>query len=300
MYCVQRLDDHNKPIFFEGRRTTDLIHRINGLIVLICLVSAGVLWHGTGYAQLNKEKPDAVKSIGIKEKLGDKIPSGITLVDSKGDTVKMGELLRQDKPVLINPGYYECPQLCSLIRTGVFKAARDMNWTPGQEYTIVSFSFDSAETANLADSVKNHYISRFDRNGIEKGWYFLTGSSDQIRRLTQSIGFGFKYDKSKDQYAHRSAIIFASPEGKITRYLYGIQYETQNVKNALYEAADGEIGNTVERIVLSCYQYSPKEGSYVPMAFRIMKLGGIATAIILGGFLSIFWYRERVKKKKQA
>ena len=272
---------------------------------ILFAVFTGVLFVVSGIpipslAQLNEEKPEAVKGIGIEEKLGERIPADITLVNSKGQSLKMADLYEQDKPILINPGYYECPQLCSLIRTGVFDAAKELNWSPGKDYNIISFSFDSTETSHLADSVKKHYISRFDRKGVDKGWYFLTGSGDEVRRLTEAVGFGFKYDESKDQYAHQSAIVFASPDGKITRYLYGIQYKTQNVKNALYEAADGKIGNTVERIVLSCYQYSPQEDSYVPVAFRIMKLGGIATAVILGGFLSIFWYRERVKKKNQS
>ncbi len=266
-------------------------------IVLSCWL---LLFMQEGYAQLNREKPDAVKEIGIQEKLGERIPSDIELVNSGGDTVRMGELFEQGKPILFNPGYYECPQLCSLIRNGVFKAMQELNWNPGEDYTIVSFSFDSTEAAGLADSVKKHYIKRFDREGASEGWHFMTGSGEQVRRLTQAVGFGFKYDDTNDQIAHQSAIIFASPQGKITRYLYGIQYKTLDVKNALYKAADGKIGSTVERIVLSCYQYNPDEESYVPMAFRIMKLGGIATAIILGGVLSIFWIRERAKKKEKA
>ncbi len=254
----------------------------------------------TGFAQLNRDKPDAVKGVGIQEKLGDYIPSDIELIDSRGDTVSMGTLFKQGKPILLNPGYYQCPQLCSLIRTGVFDAVKDLNWTPGKDYTIVSFSFDSTETTKLADSVKKHYIKRFDRKGVDDGWYFMTGAGGQVRRLTNSVGYGFKYDDSQSQIAHQSAIIFTSPKGKITRYLYGINYETLDVKNALYKAADGKIGSTVERIVLSCYQYNPDKESYVPMAFRIMKLGGIATAIILGGALSIFWIRERVKKKDKS
>jgi protein SCO1/2 len=287
---------------FRFKQNTPHSHRpalslIAGVLAVL-LIGPGLV--DKGLAQLNDDKPKAVKGIGIEEKLGDQIPSDIQLIDSKGDTLQMAELFSQDKPILFNPGYYECPQLCSLIRTGVFKAVDNLNWTPGTDYNIVSFSFDSSETHHLADSVKKHYISRFEREGAEDGWYFLTGSQKQVRRLTEAVGFGFKYDASKDQYAHRSAIIFSSPEGKITRYLYGIQFKSQNVKNALYEAADGKIGNTVERIVLSCYQYSPQEDSYVPVAFRIMKLGGIATAVILGGFLSIFWYRERVKKKNKS
>lgn len=266
-------------------------------IVLGCWM---FLFMQEGNAQLNKEKPEAVKEIGIQENLGEYIPPDIALVNSSGDTVRMEELFEQGKPILLNPGYYECPQLCSLIRTGVFEAVRELNWNPGEDYTIVSFSFDSTETTRLADSVKKHYIKRFERKEAKDGWHFMTGSGEQVRRLTESVGFGFKYDDRNDQIAHQSAIIFASPEGKITRYLYGIQYKTLDVKNALYKAADGKIGNTVERIVLSCYQYNPDEESYVPMAFRIMKLGGIATAIILGGVLSIFWYRERVKKKDKA
>lgn len=247
-------------------------------------------------AQVNREEPDALQDLGVDEKLGDHIPLDARFVTSKGDTVLLGDLLEEGKPVLLNPLYYECPMLCGLVLDGVFNVLEDVNWKPGKDFIVISFSIDPDENTAVAARAKENYLGDKDST-MNAGWHFLTGSKNEIDKVTEATGFRYKEVEETGEYAHSAAIMLLSPNGKITRYLYGISYDEFNVRNALYEAADGKIGSTVEKIVMYCYQYDPDSGSYVPIAINIMKLGGLATLIILGIFLGSLWLREKRKKQ---
>ncbi len=250
-------------------------------------------------AQLNKSKPAILDSVGVDEKLGQQVPLDVSFTNSDGKKVTIGELLEDGKPVLVNPLYYECPMLCGLVLEGVFKVINELAWTPGNEYTIISFSIDPEETPDLAKENKLRYVSDLGRSGAENGWYFLTGTEDNIKKLTDALGFRYTLDERTGEYVHAAAIGFLSPEGKISRYLYGIEFQEFSLRNALYEAADGKIGSAVDRVVLYCFTYDPASNSYVPVAMNIMKIGGLATLIFLGIFLSLFWSREKKSKKNQ-
>lgn len=245
------------------------------------------------HAQLNQGKPAILDEIGVDEKLGDSIPMDLTFVNSQGDSVRIGDLIEKGKPVLLNPLYYECPVLCSVVLDAVFDVVYELQWTPGSDYTIISFSIDPQETPEIAAESKQQYLSDLDRPGAEDGWHFLTGSQKSIDKLTEAIGFRYKYDEDKDQYIHMASIMLLSPEGSVVRYLYGAKFSEFNLRNALYEAADGKIGSAVDQVVLYCFTYDPDSKSYVPVALNIMKIGGLATVIILGIFLGVFWRRER-------
>lgn len=247
-------------------------------------------------AQLNKQKPKNLQDVGIEEHLGESIPLDLKFADSNGDSVTLGSLMNGDKPVLLNPVYYTCPMLCSMVIDAVFTGVNDLKWTPGKEYNIITFSIDPEEDHKLAASVKDSLLARFDRKGAEDGWYFLSGKKNAVKALTKAIGFKYKKVENTDQYAHSASIMFLSPDGTLTRYLYGIKFDEFNFRNALYEAADGEIGSTVDQVLLYCYQYDPDSQSYVPVAWRIMKLGGFATALILGIFLGLLWLKEKNSK----
>jgi len=244
-------------------------------------------------AQLNQGKPAILEEIGVDENLGDTIPLNLTFVNSKGESVRLGDLIEEGKPVLLNPLYYECPILCGVVLDAVFKVIDQLAWTPGSDYTIISFSIDPNETTGIAAKSKDQYLTDLDRPGAEKGWHFLTGSQESIDALTEAIGFRYKYDETNDQYYHLASIMLLSPEGTIVRYLYGATFSEFNLRNALFEAADGTIGSAVDKVVLYCFSYDPASKSYVPVAVNIMKLGGLATVIILGIFLGVFWKRER-------
>lgn len=249
-------------------------------------------------AQLNKQKPKNIQDVGVTEQLGQQIPLNLRFANAEGDSITLQELFKDGKPVLLNPVYYECPQLCSMIKEAIFKGVKDLKWNPGTDYNIVTFSFDPDEDTQLAAENKQQYINKLGRDGAEDGWHFLTGNKENIQQLTEAVGFNFNRLEN-GQYAHGAAIIFLSPDGTITRYLYGLKFDEFNMRNALYEAADGEIGSTAEQVLLYCYQYDADSNSYVPVAWRIMKLGGFATMIILGIFLGFMWIRYRYSNNEK-
>ncbi|MDZ7757816.1 SCO family protein [Rhodohalobacter sp.] len=252
---------------------------------------------GSVSAQLNQSKPQILEEIGVDEKLGDTIPLDLKFANSEGDSVRLGDLFIDGKPVLLNPLYYDCPTLCGLVLDAVYKVVDQLVWSPGKDYTIISFSIDPEEGPELAAQNKRSYLESLDRPEAEEGWHFLTGNRQEIEALTKSIGFRYKYDERNGEYIHLASIMMLSPEGKITRYLYGATFRELDLRNALHEAADGNIGSAIDQVVMYCFTYDPSSQSYVPVAMNIMKLGGLATLIILGIFLGIFWRREHLSTK---
>ncbi|WP_138430490.1 SCO family protein [Fodinibius saliphilus] len=265
-----------------------------GLIAALCLLLHPV----TTRAQLNKQKPRNLKDVGVTEQLGEQIPLNLKFATADGDSVTLGDLFTEDKPVLLNPVYYECPQLCSMVKEAIYKGIEDLKWSPGSEYNIVTFSFDPSEGPDVAAKNKQRFLKKLDREGAADGWHFLTGNKKNIKQLTDAIGFDVQ-KLENGQYAHGAAITFLSPNGVVTRYLYGLKYDEFNMRNALYEAADGNIGSTAEQVLLYCYQYDADANTYVPVAWRIMKIGGFATMFILGIFLSFMWLRHRYSNNEQ-
>lgn len=265
-----------------------------GLLVILGLF----LLPDAGFGQLNKSKPDNLKNVAITESLGNRIPLDLTFANARGDSITLGDLFNDGKPVLLNPVYYECPQLCSMVKEAIFGGIKDLKWSPGKEYNIITFSFDPSETHKLAAEDKRRFVNKLDRPNVSKGWHFLTGNSRNIQKLTNAIGYDTKA-LNNGEYAHGAAIVFLSPDGKITRYLYGLKFNEFNLRNALYEAADGEIGSAAEQVLLYCYQYDADSNTYVPVAWRIMQLGGFATMIILGIFLGFMWMRHRFSNNEQ-
>ena len=249
-------------------------------------------------AQLNQKKPSQLEDVGVEERLGEQIPLDLTFANAKGDSIKLEELFANGKPVLLNPVYYECPQLCSMIKEAIFKGVKDLKWSPGKEYNIVTFSFDPSEQTALAAENRERFLNKLDREGAAEGWHFLTGNKENIDKLTESVGFN-KKRLQDGQYAHGAAIMFISPDGVITRYLYGLKFDEFNLRNALYDAADGNIGSAAEQVLLYCYQYDADSNTYVPVAWRIMQIGGFATMLILGIFLGLMWLRHRYSNNEK-
>ena len=266
--------------------------RIALLLFLAVLFSSSHL-----SAQLNREQPEALQGVGIDEHLGDTIPLSAKFATSSGDSVTIGDLLEEGKPVLLNPLYYDCPMLCGLVIDGVLDVANELAWSPGKDYTIISFSVDPSEDHTLAAEYKSRYIGQLNKSDAQDGWYFLSGKKTEIKKMIDAVGFEVNEIEDTGEFAHAAAIMLLSPEGVITRYLYGIQYDEFNVRSALFEAADGKIGNTLTKVLMFCYQFDPNSNSYVPFAKNIMKLGGLATLIFLGIFIGLLGLREKRKKQ---
>ncbi|TNE74611.1 SCO family protein [bacterium] len=243
----------------------------------------------------NQFADEKLEAIGIDERLGQTVDLSVKFALSNGDSVLLSDLLEEGKPIVLNPVYYECPMLCGLVLNGLLKSASNVDWTPGKEYNIITFSINPEEKHELASQNRTSYIDSLGRTDALNGWYFLTGTQENITKLTNSIGFRFFYDELNKQYSHPASLVILSPEGVITRYLYGIEYEPIQFKKALSEAVNGEIGSTVDKIILYCFSYDPDLNSYVPEALQIMKLGGVVIMLGLGLFLGILWFKEKFK-----
>lgn len=236
-----------------------------------------------------------LEQLQIQEQLGRQIPSDLTFTNEKGEEVTLGSLFETGRPVLLNLIYFSCPSICSLILNGVADAVEQVRWNPGTEYDIITISIDPKEDYVLASEVKAGYESRMNKSGIREGWHFLTGTQENIDRVSEAVGMPFIWSEEAQEFLHGSAIMFISPDMTITRYLYGVSYREMDVRNALFDAAGGRVGSTIERIALYCFTFDPDSGSYVPYAMNIMKVGGVVILLSLGIFLGFFWLRERKK-----
>jgi len=232
----------------------------------------------------------------VNEKLGEKIPIDLSFSADDGREVQLSEYFNQDKPVILVLGYYTCPMLCNLVFNGVRDFVKETAWRPGKQFQILTVSIDSTETPVLAAAKKKNYIESIGKEGTEDGWVFFTGPAAKSRELADAVGFEYYWDDASEQYAHAAVIMILMPDGTISRYFYGIQFKELDVRLALMEAAEGKVGNTIDRILLYCYHYDPAAGSYSIFAVNIMKLGGLVTLVLLAMLILFLWIRERRKK----
>jgi protein SCO1/2 len=254
---------------------------------LILLLAAGT----TVPAQINRT-PAELEGVGVDEKLGAVVDGSLEFVAENGRPVALRSYLNQGRPVILNFVYYSCPMLCSMVLNGVTSSIRDLTWTPGKEYEILTISFDPRETHELAAAKKQAYLASFDRPA--PGWHFLTDNNDSAKNLAEQVGYKYHWDKGRSQYAHTAALIMLTPDGRVARYLYGIKYKAFDLRLGLTEAAEGRLqGARMERMLLYCFQYDANARSYVVTARNIMRAGGAMTVLILGATLMRFWRRER-------
>ena len=249
-----------------------------------------------GFAQVADYTPEELKKIDVVEKLGETIPLDLVFTKDDGEQFQLKEFFHQDKPVVIVLAYYNCPMLCSLVLNGLTGAAQQIDFKPGEDYTILTISIAPDETAELAAAKKKTYMQALGIPGADAGWRFCVGDSSQSGALAEALGFKYFWDEKREEWAHPAVLHFLSKDGMITRYLYGLQYKPQDLRLGLLEASQGKIGTTIDRIVLYCFHYDPNSKGYVVFATNVMKLGGVATVIILGLFLGILWVRYRVHK----
>lgn len=247
-------------------------------------------------AQMN-QMPSELEGVGLTEKLGDTISGDILLINEQGEEVPVSDYLNKGRPLILSLVYYECPMLCNLILNGLKQGVGELSWKPGVDYDILSVSISPEENHELASAKKDSYLRALEIPGAENGWHFMTARESQVRQLAGEVGFGYAFDEASGEYLHGSTLIFLSEKGTISRYLGGIDYPELTLRNALYDAADGRIGSAIDRMVLFCFKYDPDKGSYVPFAQNIMKLGGLATILVLGTFLGVFWIREKKYNK---
>lgn len=240
--------------------------------------------------------PPQFEGVGTVEHLGERVPLDLTFIDENGREVKLGNYFGGNRPVILNLGYYRCPMLCSLILNGLVDGLKGLPWTPGRDFEIVTVSIDPLETPRLAQLKKDNYISNYGRPEAAMGWHFLTGREPQIQELADRVGFHFKWNDERQEFAHPAVLFVVTPDGRLSRYLYGVQFDTQTVRLALTEASEGKLGNTVDKILLFCYHYDSTSGKYTLTALTLMRLGGIFTALVLGSGVLVLWRRERRRR----
>jgi len=230
----------------------------------------------------------------IVERLGNDVPWDASFLDASGETVTLGSYLGADKPVILNLVYFNCPNLCNLVLTGFLEGVKGLGKVPGDGYEIVSLSIDPSDTVKAAGEYKERYLGQLGVVGADKGWHFLTGSKEDIARVAEAVGFGFYFNPKTKQFAHSAGIMILTPEGKVSRYLYGIEYKPFNLKMGILEASQRAIISTVDRVLLFCYSYSPKSEKYVLYALNIMKLAcGLVLLSLVGLFVWLWWSKRR-------
>lgn len=242
-----------------------------------------------------REIPRELKDIGIDEHLGDHLDLDLVFVDEKGQKKKLSSYITGDKPTVLILGYYECPRLCGLVFNGFSLTAKSLQWSIGDEYNVITVSINPKETFDLAKQKQSNYVKNYGRRSAQHGWHFLTGNQENITKLAEQVGYRYKYDKKIKQYAHAAALILLTPKGKISRYLYGIDFKHNDLKLGLLEASEGKTGTVAEQLLLFCFQYDPDAQGYSFTIIKLMKFFGLLTLIVLGAYLLIFWKRQIFK-----
>jgi len=237
-----------------------------------------------------------IPEIGIVERLGEKVPLDLTFLDEDGDTVQLKDFT--DKPIILSLVYYTCPGICLPLLNGKSEVLDKVTLDPDKDFNVVTISFDPTETPDLAKNKKMNYLKTFNRTFGEHNWHFLTGDEENIRKLTEAIGFYYK--KEGEEFLHTAAIYILSPEGKITRYLYGVSFRPFDLKMAVMEGAEGRVGPTIAKVLLYCFSYDPEGQAYV---FNILKVTGTMTLLV--ATLFVIWLvvttrRYRGKEKANA
>ena len=264
----------------------------------LLLAVAGTALPGFVNAQvLTGGTPEQLEGVTVEEHLGDKIDQSLAFVDQEGNAVTLADYLSDGKPVALTLNYYRCTMLCSLQLNALVDTLGLMGWSVGEHYRMLTVSIDPQDDPVVAAGKRKGYLDMLGQPDAD--WDFLSGRQDAISALASQVGFQYKYDEESGEYAHPAVLYVLSPDGTISRYLYGIVFPPQDLKFALMEATQGKVGSTVDRILLSCFHYISSEGRYTPWAFGVMRLGAGIGLFLLAIFLSIMFARERLGRAKQ-
>ena len=240
---------------------------------------------GTKKAENSNETPAELKGVGIKEQLGASIDLNLQVRDESGQLRTLGSFFTSHKPIMLSPVYFNCPGLCNFHFNGVVETLQKIDWSPGDKFEVIAFSFDSKEGSELALAKKENYLKMYNRAGTDKGFHFLTADEATVQKLMASVGFDFRWNAQANEWSHASAAIVITPEGKISRYLHGIAFEPKDMKLALNEASSGKIGNIIDSVVLFCFKYDEHKSKYGLQVFRVVQLGGALMVLILALWL---------------
>ncbi len=268
------------PSSKEGQKT---LNRLKAWLVLFLFAAPRV------FAQ---DPPAGILTeIGVDQKLKAAVPLDLVFKDEAGNDVRLRDFVR-GRPVVLSLVYYECPMLCSLTLNGLVKSMRPLAFNIGDDFEVVTISFDPSEQPSLAAAKKNVYVKDYGRPGAAAGWHFLTGSRDSIEHLTEAVGYRYKWDQQTKQWAHVSAIMVLTPDGRVSQYLYGIEFSSRDLRLSLVQASQNKIGTLVDRILLYCYHYNPDTGKYGLVIMNMVRLTSLATVLALAAFIILSRRRE--------
>jgi protein SCO1/2 len=250
----------------------------------------------TAVARAADARPPLLRDVGIEQRLGQALPLDALFSDELGRPVRLGQYFGR-RPVILVLAYYNCPMLCTQVFNGLVSSLRVLNFDAGKEFEVVAVSFDPRDRPRDAAAKKKAYMDEYKRPGAALGWHFLTGGAGSIERVTKAAGFRYRYDESTGQFAHSTALYVATPEGKLSRYFYGIEYGPRDLRLALVEASNNRIGSAVDQILLFCYHYDPKLARYSAAIMSMVRFGGAMAVIILSTFLAVMWRRDARRER---
>jgi protein SCO1/2 len=265
---------------------------MTALALLTIALASGPVQEPSAARPPASELPAEAAGLSFDQRLNAQVPLVATFRDEHGRPVRLGDLF-SGKPVILVLAYYRCPQLCNLVLNGLLDGLRGVTYRPGEEFAVVTVSFDPRETPEIAAAKKANYVDSYGRSGASESWHFLTGDKDQIDRVAESVGFHYVYDAKHDRYSHPSGVVILTPEGKVSRYLFGIRYPPRDLKLGLMEASQGQVGSLVDQFLLYCFHYDPATGAYAFAVMNAIRLGGGLTVLALGVLLYRLWRRER-------
>ena len=263
-----------------------------GLLVF-CFAFASPLASGQELRQIKE-----LDGVGIIEKLDEQVPLDLQFRDHTGKAQTIGAILGNGKATILTLNYADCPQLCNLQLTGLANSIKEIEETAGLDYQILTVSINPLETLEAASNFRQRYLDNYGRENAD--WKFLLGSEESIKKLASSVGFGYQFLPDENEFSHTAALILLTPEGKVARYLYGIEYAPKTLRLSLLETAAGEVRSTVDRILLYCFQYDAGKGSYTLSIIRLTQVGGGLTLLLLGTFIFLQMRRNRPKIQQNA
>jgi protein SCO1/2 len=285
-----------------------MLRRLDRVLCSGVLAAALLGWGGAAGAapvvpsdrvERTEPAPARLREVDVEEKLNQKLSLNLAFTDSEGQAVKLGDYFGRGKPILLTLNYANCPMLCSLQLSGLVGGLRELDWSVGESFEVVTVSLDPEETPAQAGEAKARHLARYGRAASAPGWHFLVGSEENVRALADSIGFRYTYNEKRDEWVHPAAVVVATPDGRVGRYLYGIEYPPRLLRLSLVEASQGKIGTTVDRLILYCFHYDETEGRYAPVARNIMRLGGAVGAAGLASLLLALWAAEVRKRRRR-
>jgi protein SCO1/2 len=270
-----------------------------GLIFFACVTSFS---QGMGpgiMAPPTNVRPPGLKNVGIEQRLNEQLPLNLAFRDETGKNVQLGDYFGK-KPVVLSLVYYRCPMLCSEVLSGLEGSLRALKFDAGSEFNVLTVSFDPKDTPETATEKKAEMLKRYRRAGASDGWHFLTGSQESIDALTKAVGFQYEYDPKTQQFAHTTAIMIITPEGKIAQYYFGVEFPPTDIRLGLIQASQNKIGSIADQVILYCYHYDPHAGKYSAIISHILQLAGGVTVLSIGLLLTVLIRRSPKNDPKES